>query len=478
MSEFSFVSLFDKYLVFSLCKIVLFLGLFLHLASVFLFKDPNCPSPYELLECSNNINPPISSNPTNLSHLLFGLLGSQNAWHHRKNYIESWWRPNVTKGYLFLDVYPNSTLLPWSKNSPPYKVSKNITKLVQETQHVAPIQARMVHGIKELFDQEHEGVRWVVMGDDDSMFFVENIVDVLAKYDHNKYYYFGAQSEYILSNFWFSFDQGFGGAGFIMSFPLAKALAQDIENCLRRYPFLNSADLITMVCIVDLGFGFTPLKGLHHLDMRGDISGFLSSHPKTPLLSLHHIDSIAPIYPLMDRSNSLRHLMKAAKFDQSRLVQQTICHHRLSNWTFSVSWGYSVQIYEKIMPRSHLIKPIQTFHTWVKKPKSLPYYMFNTRPRVNDSCETPHVFFFRTIGKMKNKDEIWTTYFRSEARGLPTCSIDGNYPANYIDKIQVYTPRAKRTEMDRCECCDIIHTSGSNKAKIKLRECFTNEKIA
>ncbi|KAK6772738.1 hypothetical protein RDI58_027976 [Solanum bulbocastanum] len=278
MSQFSFVSLFDKYLVSSLCKIVLFLDLFLHLASIFLFKDPNCSSPYELLESSNTINPPISSNPTNLSHLLFGLLGSQKAWHYRKNYIESWWRPNVTKGYLFLDVAPNATLLPWPKNSPPYKVSKNVTKLVQETQHVAPIQARMVHGIMEVLEQEHEGVRWVVMGDDDSMFFVENIVDVLAKYDHNKYYYFGAQSEYILSNFWFSFDQGFGGARFIMSFPLTKALAQDIESCLRRYPFLNSADLITMVCILDLGVGFTPLK-----DYGG--AGFIMSFPLAKALA-------------------------------------------------------------------------------------------------------------------------------------------------------------------------------------------------
>ncbi|WMV56587.1 hypothetical protein MTR67_049972, partial [Solanum verrucosum] len=391
MSQFSFVSLFDKYLVASLCKIVLFLGLFLHLASIFLFKDPNCSSPYELLESSNNINPPISSNPTNLSHLLFGLLGSQKAWHFRKKYIESWWRPNVTKGYLFLDMAPNATLLPWSKNSPPYKISKNITKLVQEAQHVAPIQARMVHGIMEVLEQEHEGVRWVVMGDDDSMFFVENIVDVLEKYDHNKYYYFGAQSEYILSNFWFSFDQGFGGAGFIMSFPLAKALAQEIESCLRRYPFLNSADLITMVCIVDLGVGFTPLKGyggagfimsfplakalakdiesclrrypnfksahhitmacivdlgvsfsplkgLYQIDTRGDISGLLSSHPKAPLMSLHHFDAITPIFPSMDRTQSIEHFMKPAKFDQSRMLQKIICHHRPSNWTFSVSW--------------------------------------------------------------------------------------------------------------------------------------------
>lgn len=146
------------------------------------------------------------------------------------------------------------------KISPPYKVSTNITKLVQDSQHVAPIQDRMVHGIMEIFEQEHEGVRWLIMGGDDSIFFLENIVDVLGKYDHNKYYYFGASSKCILSNFWDSFNQGYGGAGFIMSFPLAKSLANDIESCLRRYPFLKYAHHITMACIVDLGVSFSHLK--------------------------------------------------------------------------------------------------------------------------------------------------------------------------------------------------------------------------
>ncbi|XP_060174080.1 uncharacterized protein LOC132604546 [Lycium barbarum] len=483
-----FVSLFDKYFVAGLCKVILFSGVVLYLASVFLFNDPNCLSSYELLEESSNNSPnPLIShfissndtNSTNLSHIVFGLLGSEKAWHYRKNYIESWWRPKVTRGYLFLDVAPNANLLPWSKNSPPYRVSTNITKLVQETQHVAPIMARMVHGIKEVFElEEHKGVRWVVMGDDDSIFFLENIVDVLAKYDHNKYYYFGAQSEYILSNFWYSFNQGFGGAGFILSYPLAKALAEDMDSCLRRYPFLRSADLISMACIVDLGVSFSPLKGLHQIDLHGDISGLLSSHPKVPLMSLHHIDAIRPIFPTMDRTQSIKHLMQVAKFDQSRMLQQTICHHRVSNWTFSISWGYSVHIYEKIMPRSYLINPIETFDAWVNKPENPPYYMFNTRSSAKDSCETPHVFFLKSIGETWNKSEIWATYSRSAIRRLPGCPAGGNHPANYVNKIQVYSPKAKRTEMDRCECCAVFHTVGSNMAKVKLRECFTNEKIA
>ncbi|XP_060171000.1 uncharacterized protein LOC132601979 [Lycium barbarum] len=468
-----FVSLFDKYFVAGLCKVVIFSGVVLYLASIFLFKDLNCSSSYESISQFISSN---DTNPTNLSHLVFGLLGSEKAWHYRKNYIESWWRPKLTRGYLFLDVAPNANLLPWSKNSPPYRVSTNITKLVQETQHAAP---RMVHGIMEVFELEaHKGVRWVVMGDDDSIFFLENIVDVLAKYDHNKYYYFGAQSEYILSNFWYSFNQGFGGAGVILSYPLAKALAEDMESCLRRYPFLRGADLITMACIVDLGVSFSPLKGLHQIDLHGDISGLLSSHPKSPLMSLHHFDAVAPLFPSMDRIQSTKHLMKAAKFDQSRMLQQTICHHRSSNWTFSVSWGYSAHIYEKILPRSYLTELIETFETWTNKPKNPPYYMFNTRSSANDSCETPHVFFLKSIGETWDKNEIWATYSRLAVDRLPGCQVGSNQPANYVNKIQVYSPRTKRTEIDRCECCDVFHTVGSNMAKVKLRECFTNEKIA
>ncbi|KAL0435370.1 UNVERIFIED_CONTAM: hypothetical protein Sradi_0244900 [Sesamum radiatum] len=101
------------------------------------------------------------------------------------------------------------------------------------------------------------------MGDDDSVFFVDNIVDVLGQYDHTKYYYLGGQSEFIMLNYWFSFKQGFGGAGFMLSYPLVKTLSVDMESCLRRYAQLRSADLITMACIADIGVDVSAHKGIH-----------------------------------------------------------------------------------------------------------------------------------------------------------------------------------------------------------------------
>ena len=103
------------------------------------------------------------------------------------------------------------------------------------------------------------------MGDDDTMFFVDNLVHVLSKYDHTKYYYIGYPSEFVLSNYWFNFNQAFGGGGIILSYPLAKALVRDMDRCLRKYSNL-SADLMTMACLADIGANLTPHKGVHQVN--------------------------------------------------------------------------------------------------------------------------------------------------------------------------------------------------------------------
>ncbi|GKB06055.1 glycoprotein-N-acetylgalactosamine 3-beta-galactosyltransferase [Tanacetum coccineum] len=222
---------------------------------------------------------------------------------------------------------------------------------------------RMVHGVIEVFREEREGVRWYIMGDDDSMFFVDNLVDVLSTYDH------------------------------------------------------TNADLILMTCVNDFGVSMTAHQGLHQIDLRGDISGLFSSHPKAPLLSLHHIDHIDPFFRTMDRSESAKHLMKAANVDQST-------------------------------PWSRGFKP--------------PFYMFNTRPLSNDPCATPHVFSFDSIKKI-NDHEVVTNYVRMAPRGLPSCGLAGNHSADMNGKTK---------------CCDVVATDGMDVAKIKLRDCTEDELIA
>ncbi|KAH0768464.1 hypothetical protein KY285_004335 [Solanum tuberosum] len=133
--------------------------------------------------------------------------------------------------------------------------------------HGMPFAIRMVRVIQETFMEEHDSstVRWYVMADDDTVLMIENLVNVLSKYDHMKYYYVGMNSECIVSNFGMSFQMAFGGAGYALSYPLAQALAKNMDTCIKRYPYLYGSDHILQACIADLGVTITLEKGFHQV---------------------------------------------------------------------------------------------------------------------------------------------------------------------------------------------------------------------
>lgn len=177
-----------------------------------------------------------------------------------------------------------------------------------------------------------------------------------------------------------------------------------------------------------------------------DISGFLSAHPQSPLVTLHHLDIVLPIFPSLSRRDALNHFMKAATLDQSRLLQQTICYHKQKQWSFSIAWGYSAHIYELILPRSILKKPLETFIPWSLKPKP-PDYMFNTRPFLpKHPCDAPHVFYLESIEKNVTENRIVSSYVRSAPRGTSTCPLSNN-SADYISKIQVFSSASKLSKV-------------------------------
>ncbi|KAF5744573.1 hypothetical protein HS088_TW07G00147 [Tripterygium wilfordii] len=201
---------------------------------------------------------------TNISHLVFGISGSTNRWKNRRAYIESWWQPNITRGFIFLDQPPNE-FLPWPSTSPPFRVSEDIARYKQYHHHKMPNAVRLARVVLETLGEENRGVRWYIMADDDTVFFVDNLVEVLAKYDHRKYFYVGMNSECVSSNLAHSFDMAFGGAGYAMSFPLAEAVARNIDSCIMRYSTLLWSDQILQSCVADLGVSLTKEKGFHQV---------------------------------------------------------------------------------------------------------------------------------------------------------------------------------------------------------------------
>ncbi|KAE8663798.1 NAD(H) kinase 1-like isoform X1 [Hibiscus syriacus] len=169
--------------------------------------------------------------------------------------------------------------------------------------------------------------------------------------------------------------------------------------------------------------------------------------------------------------------MKAAKFDQSRLLQQTICYHKPTNWSFTVAWGYSVHVYETVMPRSFLRKPLETFQPF-KKSARPPLYMFNTRlPWVDPSCQAAHAFFLESVER-SGGGFVKNMYRRKSPRNLAPCSASGNHSAEHIEYVRVTLQATRRKQEAKIECCDVEYVNGSNVADIKLRTCISGEVIA
>ncbi|KAH1256828.1 hypothetical protein GmHk_03G006906 [Glycine max] len=100
----------------------------------------------------------------------------------------------------------------------PYKVSGD-TSLFMHTHEVGLRPTiRLAQILKETFQLGLENMRWLVMGDDDTVFFTENLVTMLAKYDHNEIYYIGDNSESMEQNAALTYDMAFGGGGFSITY--------------------------------------------------------------------------------------------------------------------------------------------------------------------------------------------------------------------------------------------------------------------
>ncbi|KAE8735521.1 Myosin-related isoform 2 [Hibiscus syriacus] len=161
-------------------------------------------------------------------------------------------------------VYLNSSSLGLKRTSPPYNINSDATKLPVYRKLANPIEAQIFRSVLDSFNLgDNQGVRWYVMVDDDTVFFLENLVETLAKYDHTKHYYIGMCSESAISNFLFAYDMAYGGSGYALSYSLVQQLAPLMNDCLERYPFSHTSNHLASSCLFDLGISPTIEPGVH-----------------------------------------------------------------------------------------------------------------------------------------------------------------------------------------------------------------------
>jgi hypothetical protein len=57
----------------------------------------------------------------------------------------------------------------------------------------------------------------------------------------------------------------YGGGGFAISYPLAKALDSMQDSCIQRYPVLFASDDRIQACMAELGIPLTKEPGFHQV---------------------------------------------------------------------------------------------------------------------------------------------------------------------------------------------------------------------
>lgn len=413
--------------------------------------------------------------PTTLHHLFFGIGANKNTWVSRKEYVKLWWKPRQMRGCVFVDSLQDDADTSPNDNAslPPLCVSEDTSRFRYTNRGGHPSAIRLARVVLETVNMNHYDVRWYVFGDDDTVFFPENLAKTLSKYDHELWYYVGANSETSEQNREFGFGMAFGGAGFALSCPLAKALAKVFDSCLHRYPHLYGSASRVHSCLAELGIGLTHEPGFHQFDVRGDAFGLLAAHPLKPLVSLHHIDHINPIFPNMTAVNALTHLYEAAKVDSDRILQQSVCYDRWFSWTISVSWGYAVQVFGYHLFLPDALPAQQTFRPW--KGNDGLAYSFDIKQPHADPCRRPTIFFLDTLSS-SGRNGVRSIY----KKHYENCSYDMASPRK-LEEIRVFSDKLrlgiKQLQAPRRHCCDVLPSSTGKVMEISIRECKEDELI-
>ncbi|RVX22727.1 hypothetical protein CK203_008168 [Vitis vinifera] len=348
-------------------------------------------------------------------------------------------------------------------------------------------------------------VRWFVMGDDDTVFVVDNVVRILSKYDHRQFYYIGSSSESHTQNIFFSYAMAYGGGGFAISYPLAIELAKVQDRCIQRYPGLYGSDDRMQACMAELGVPLTREAGFHQkgclvteigtslkfklnsifprmmylvllvqYDVYGDLLGLLAAHPVTPLVSIHHLDVVDPIFPGMSQVKSLQRLFESIKLDSSSIMQQSICYDKKRSWSISISWGYVVQILRGIVSPRELEMPTRTFLNWYRK-ADYTAYAFNTRPVTKHPCQKPFIFYMSTTRLDRARRQTVGVYSRHRGRH-PACRWKMDSPEK-IDSITVLKrPDDLRWQRSpRRDCCRVLPSRRSSSMYLWVGNCRESE---
>ncbi|KDP25189.1 hypothetical protein JCGZ_20345 [Jatropha curcas] len=411
-------------------------------------------------------------NELTLKHILFGIAGSSQLWKQRKEFVRLWWRPNDMRGHVWLEEQVAKE--DWDSSLPPIMISEDTSRFRYTNPTGHPSGLRISRIVSESFRLRLPGIRWFVLGDDDTIFNADNLVAVLSKYDSSEMVYIGAPSESHSANTYFSHSMAYGGGGIAISYSLAEVLSNILDDCLERYHRLYGSDDRLHACISELGIPLSREQGFHQWDIRGNAHGLLSSHPVAPFVSIHHVEAVDPLYPGMSSLDSLKLFTKAMTADPISFLQRSICYDHEHHLSFSVSVGYVIQVFPEIVLPRILERSEKTYSAW-NKISDRNEFDLDTRDPHRSICKRPILFFLKDISRQG--DITVGSYARARMKDdlkRKVFCFPHSPPLPYVENIQVLVyPTTKNWHLVPRRLCSKLNRTTDELLTISVGQCGT-----
>ncbi|SMR45029.1 unnamed protein product [Zymoseptoria tritici ST99CH_3D1] len=234
-------------------------------------------------------------------------------------------------------------------------------------------------GLAPILDKHRRpNTKWYGLIDDDTFFVsLPRMLEALEPYDPTKQHYIGALTE---GHFRVA-KEGFkawGGAGFFISPPLMKLLAERTTECTHLDKFFG--DILWRDCILHVTsptVHLTELRGLNQMDLWMDMSGWYEAG-FTPILTVHHWKSWHQ-YPIV-RGHTVADVAGPDSFLQRYLFT--------NNTVFTNA--YSIVKYPKGLPDLNLVEATMTEEVNHKDPPDVLEFHHSfgrTRPKLKKGKE-------------------------------------------------------------------------------------------
>ena len=203
-----------------------------------------------------------------------------------------------------------------------------------------------------LIENQSLPIKWLAMSDDDTLWFMANLLHLLREYKASDLIYLGNISDRLEAVQYHGDHFAYGGGGLLLSRPLHARLVQSWNGCRENFSDLYGGDEMVGKCIVQvLKINLTRNMHFHQFDHQGDLRGYLQSGING-VVSLHHLFSLWEPYPVQHVRNE-SHLVSLLRSAYDQHQTGLFKRYRKYNWqknqTYLLTLGYSFSIIDQIV---------------------------------------------------------------------------------------------------------------------------------